>query len=54
MTCLLSNYVLKNITCILLLSFSVFTFSQNHQEQVEQALKTFEITENPNDGIKNL
>ncbi|WP_417854144.1 tetratricopeptide repeat protein [Xanthomarina gelatinilytica] len=54
MTRLLSNYVLKNITCILLLSFSVFTFSQNHQEQVEQALKTFETTENPNEGIQNL
>ncbi|MFD1616196.1 hypothetical protein [Gelatiniphilus marinus] len=54
MTRLLSNYFLKNIICILLLSFSVFVFSQNHKEQITQALITFETTDNPNDGIKNL
>lgn len=54
MTRLLSNYFFKNIICILLLSFSVFAFSQNQKEQITQALKTFETTDNPNDGIKNL
>ncbi|MFL0352912.1 LuxR C-terminal-related transcriptional regulator [Xanthomarina sp. GH4-25] len=54
MTRLPSNHLLKNVVCILLFGFSAIMFSQNSQELVVEALDEFMITENPNDGIKNL
>ena len=39
---------------VFLFSIVLSAYSQDNTEQVTQALKTFETTENPNEGIKNL
>lgn len=54
MPCLLCNRTIKIILFMLCFQVTAVVFSQDHKEQVIQALKTFETTENPSDGIKNL
>lgn len=54
MPCLLSYRVVKSILLVLCFQITTVAFSQDHKEQVTQALKIFETTENPNEGIKNL
>ncbi|MCX7550480.1 LuxR C-terminal-related transcriptional regulator [Xanthomarina sp. F2636L] len=54
MICLPLNHILKKSAYILLLSVSTCIFSQDNNTRVQEALKQFETTQNPNDGIKNL
>jgi ATP/maltotriose-dependent transcriptional regulator MalT len=51
---LLCKQTLKNSVLILCFCLSVTVHSQDNNERVTQALRTFETTENPNEGIKNL
>jgi len=54
MICLQYKNVQKSVLPFLFFCFTTVLFSQNNEERVLQALKVFETTENPNDGIKNL
>lgn len=54
MSLLLHTSTLKIILFMMCFQFTAVVFSQDQREEVVQALKIFETTENPKDGIKNL